>query len=147
MQLPVEHAKTWWRRQRKPFSALLALCAGNLPATGEYPSQMPVTGSFDIFFDLCLNKLSRKQSIRQWLETPSRSLWCHGNYLHMLIWQICLTFKNYNLRKYFENVICKRSASEAKLWCFLWSAPEKTVEWTIETPVIRDPIVLIVTSL
>ena len=29
---------------------------------GEFPSQMPVTRSFDVFFDLCLNKRLRKQS-------------------------------------------------------------------------------------
>ena len=34
------------------FSALLALCAGNSPVTGEFPAQRPVTRSFDIFFDL-----------------------------------------------------------------------------------------------
>ena len=32
------------------FSALLALCAGNSPVTGEFYSQRPVTGSFDVFF-------------------------------------------------------------------------------------------------
>ena len=37
------------------FSALLALRAGNSPVTGEFPSQRPVTRSFDIFFDLGLN--------------------------------------------------------------------------------------------
>ena len=38
------------------FSALLALCARNSPVTGEFPSQRPVTRSFDVFFDLRLNK-------------------------------------------------------------------------------------------
>ena len=38
------------------FSALLALCVGNSPVTGEFPSQRPVTRSFDVFFDLRLNK-------------------------------------------------------------------------------------------
>ena len=38
------------------FSALLALCAGNSPVTGEFPAQRPVTRSFDVFFDLRLNK-------------------------------------------------------------------------------------------
>ena len=47
---------TWWRHQMKTFSALLALWAGYSPVTGELPSQRPVTRSFDIFFDLCLNK-------------------------------------------------------------------------------------------
>ena len=38
------------------FSALLALCAGNSPVAGEFPAQRPVTRSFDVFFDLRLNK-------------------------------------------------------------------------------------------
>ena len=40
-----------------------------------------------------------------------------------------------------------KKASDAELWCFLWSAPEQTVEKTIETPVIWDAIALIMTSL
>ena len=32
-------ASPWWRHQMETFSALLALCAGNLPVTGEFPSQ------------------------------------------------------------------------------------------------------------
>ena len=38
------------------FSALLAICAGNSPVTGEFPTQRPVTRSFDIFLDLRMNK-------------------------------------------------------------------------------------------
>ena len=34
------------------FSALLAICAGISPVSGEFPEQRPVTRSFDIFFDL-----------------------------------------------------------------------------------------------
>ena len=34
------------------LSALLALCAGNSPVTGEFPSQRPMTRSFDVFFDV-----------------------------------------------------------------------------------------------
>ena len=60
----------WWRHQIEPFSASLALCAGNSPVTGEFPSQKPMTRSFDVFFDLRLNKQSRRQS----LETPPLSL-------------------------------------------------------------------------
>ena len=37
-------------------SALPAICAGNSPVTGVFPTQRPVTRSFDTFFDLCLNK-------------------------------------------------------------------------------------------
>ena len=36
--------------------------------------------------------------------------------------------------------------SDTELWCFLWSAPEQTVEQTIEMPV-RDAIALIMTPL
>ena len=36
---------------------------------------------------------------------------------------------------------------DAELWCFLWSAPEQTVDQTMETPVIWDTIALIMTSL
>ena len=31
------------------FSALLALCVVNSPVTGEFPSQRPVTRSFDVY--------------------------------------------------------------------------------------------------
>ena len=48
---------------------------GNSLVTGEFPSQRPVTRSFDVFFDLRLNKRLGKQSRRWWFETPSRSLW------------------------------------------------------------------------
>ena len=61
------------------FSALLAFCAGNSPVTGEFPTQRPVTRSFDVFFDLCLNKRLCKQSWGLWFETPSRSLWRQRN--------------------------------------------------------------------
>ena len=57
------------------FSALLALCAGNSPVTGEFPAQWPVTRSFDVFFDLRLNKRLSKQSWGWCFETPSSSLW------------------------------------------------------------------------
>ena len=45
---------SWWCHQMETFSLLLALCVGNSPVTGEFPSQRPVTRSFDILFDLHL---------------------------------------------------------------------------------------------
>ena len=69
----------WWRHQMEAFSALLALCAGNSPVTGEFPSQRPVMRSFDVFFDLRLNGRFSKQSWGWWFETPSRPLWRHSN--------------------------------------------------------------------
>ena len=32
----------------------MAICAGNSPASGEFPTQRPVTQSFDVFIDLRL---------------------------------------------------------------------------------------------
>ena len=61
------------------FSALLVLCARNSPVTGEFPSQRPVTKSFDVFFDLHLNKRLSKQLRRRWFETLLCSLWRHCN--------------------------------------------------------------------
>ena len=69
----------WLRHQMETFSALLALCAGNSPLTGEFPSQRPVTRSFYVFFDLRLNKRLSKQSWGWWFETPLWSFWCHCN--------------------------------------------------------------------
>ena len=63
---------SWWRDQMETFPAFLALCVGNSPATGEFPTQRPVTRSFGVFFDLRLNKRLAKQSWRRWFETPSR---------------------------------------------------------------------------
>ena len=43
------------------------------------PAQRPVTRSFDVFFDLCLNKRLSKQSWGWWFEMLSRPLGRHCN--------------------------------------------------------------------
>ena len=70
---------TWWRHQMETLSALLAICAGNSPITGEFPSQWPVARSFDVLFDMCLNKRLSKQWWGWWFEMPSRPSWRHCN--------------------------------------------------------------------
>ena len=62
---------TWQRHQVKTFSALLVFCAGNSPV------KRPVTRSFDLFFDQCLNQQVSKQWRRWWFETLLGSLWRH----------------------------------------------------------------------
>ena len=64
------------------FSALLTLCVGNSPVTGEFPSQRPVMRNFAVFLDQGLNKRLSKQSWGWWFETQSRSLWRHCNGLY-----------------------------------------------------------------
>ena len=61
------------------FSVLLAICVGNSPVTGEFPTQRPVTRSSDVFFDLRLNRQLNKQWWGRWFETLSRPLWRHCN--------------------------------------------------------------------
>ena len=68
---------TWLCHKMETFSALLALCEGNLPFVRGFSSQSPVTRSFGVFFDLCLNKRLRKQSRCWWFEMPWCSLWRH----------------------------------------------------------------------
>ena len=66
---------SWWHHQMDTFSAFLAICAGNSQVTGEFPAQRPVTQSFDVFFDLRLNKRLSKQLWGWWFEMLSHPLW------------------------------------------------------------------------
>ena len=81
----------WWRHKMETFYALLALCAGNSPVTGEFPAQRPVTQSFDVFFDMCLNKRLSKQSWGWWFETPSGSFWrhCNASFQWLIVMYLC----------------------------------------------------------
>ena len=65
------------------ISALLALFVGNSPVTGEFPSERPVMGSFDVFSDLLLNKRLSKQSWGWWFET---------NYAPVYVWEYVSDF-------------------------------------------------------
>ena len=68
------------------FSALLAICAGNPPVTGEFPAQRPVTRSFDVLFCLLLNKRLSEQSRGWWFEMPSCPLWRNCNEQNVAIY-------------------------------------------------------------
>ena len=72
---PLDMMASWMRT----FSGLLTLFAGNSLVTGEFPSQRPAPRSFDVFFDLRLNKRLSKQSRCRWNETQLRSLWRQCN--------------------------------------------------------------------
>ena len=65
----------------KIFRVTGPLC-GEFTGPGEFPTQRPVTRSFDVFFDLRLNKLLSKQPRGWWFETQSWSLWRHCNGRH-----------------------------------------------------------------
>ena len=67
------------------FRVTSLLCGESL-ATGEFPSQRPLTRGFDVFFDLRLKKRLSKQSRRQSFETPLGSLWYHCNVVWYFSW-------------------------------------------------------------
>ena len=94
LQRPTEvcHLRLWWGYKSSTFQDDVIKWkhfprywpfVGNSRLTGEFASQRPVTRSFDVFFDLRLNKRLSKQSWRRSFETPSRSLWRHCNAEYM----------------------------------------------------------------
>ena len=70
---------------------------GNSPVAGEFPTQRPVTRSFDVYFDLRPNKRLSKQSWGWWFGTPSYPLWRHHNEIDSTGQQLALltTAANY----------------------------------------------------
>ena len=73
------------------------LC-GEFTGPGEFPTQRPVTRSFEVFFDLRLNKRLSKQSWGWWFETLSRPLWrhCDVKLWHRVILSYGLCGRNYS---------------------------------------------------
>ena len=89
------------------------LC-GEFTGPGEFPTQRPVTRSFDVYFDLRLNKWLSKQSWGWWFETLSCSLWRHRNATK-----------------------CQQSGSLS------WYQLQQCVEQIFELPIIRDAMTFI----
>ena len=64
--------------------------------------------SFDVFFDLCLNKRLSKQLWGWWFETPSGSLWRHYNgpfnapstHVSSQLWRVVLFLEHSQTRTY-----------------------------------------------
>ena len=67
---------------------------GEFTVTDEFPSQRPVTRSFDVFFDLRLNQQLSKQSRGWWFETPLCPLWRHRTVMGLLLWADELVSRN-----------------------------------------------------
>ena len=64
---------------RKRLPRYWSFVRGNHRSPANSPHKGPVTRSFVVFFDLCMNKWLSKPSRRRWFQTPSRSLWRHCN--------------------------------------------------------------------
>ena len=63
--------------QMETYAELLALCAGKPPITREFPSKGRWPGA-SMFSLICVCSNGWVNN-RRWFETPSRSLWRHGN--------------------------------------------------------------------
>ena len=65
----------------KHFPRYWPIVRGNHWSPVNSPQKRPVTRSFDVLFDLRLNKRVSKQSCGWWFEKLPRLLWCHCNVL------------------------------------------------------------------
>ena len=109
---------SWWRRQIKTFSSLPDLCEGNPPITGGFPSQRPLTRSFEVCFYLRLKKRLITQSRRRWLETPPRKYLTKGQWIPLT--------KGQQRGKYFHLMT---SSCHCKMFCvLLWFSSYVSVD-------------------
>ena len=115
---------TWQRYQMEAFSALLVLCAGNSPVTGEFPAQRPVRRSFDVSLiyawinswvnnreagDLRRHRANYDVMVMNW--TLGNIFRCNSNQKEML----------FIPKNTFENVVRKMAAILLWLRCVNWS--------------------------
>ena len=84
---------------------------------------------------------------RRWDIHPTLVLYRRLISYNVLKWKHCPRYRSFVTGIHRSPVVSPTKASDAELWCFLWSVPEQTVEQTIETPLIWDSIALIMTSL
>ena len=114
------------------------------------PRKGPVTRSFDIFFDLRLNKRLIKPWKRRWFETPWCSLWRHCNVdsrRNMFMWDpgAHLHFKNVvlpvwvswafylfnaNLHTWKDRLLIETGRSVARHYYFVWRNSMKCIRCT-----------------
>ena len=83
------------------------LC-GEFTGPGDFPTQRPVTRSFDVFVDLRLNKRLSKRSRDWWFETLSRPLWRLIAYQHscLLLHNITMKCIGYPFLSICQHVLC-----------------------------------------
>ena len=66
---------SWWRHQMEAFSALLAICAGNSPVTGEYLRSS--RAAFDKLVILCMLK-------------DAKSKWTSQGFINKNMWHVLI---------------------------------------------------------
>ena len=111
----------------------LALCAGNSPVTGEFPAQWPVTRSFDVFFDLRLNKRLSKQ------KREAGDLRRHRAYYDVIVMVLFQVSHGDWLNSYWQLGTCKGNSrylisQRAKFMWPTWGPPraDRAPRWPHE---------------
>ena len=101
------------------------LC-GEFIGPGEFPTQRPVTRSFDVFFDLRLNKRLSKQPWGWWFEKPSWSLWRQCNEIVICQWSLqngghfyCLDVLINSRKPMYDNSFISSTGKSSKDWSWL----------------------------
>ena len=104
---------------------------------GEFPAQRPVTRIFDVFFDLCLNKRSSKQSWGWWFETLSRPLWRHCNDRVCRrttdVASICGNAISWNMNRTVRRIVAKNKAywtTDTVICIYCWYLFRTKFIWT-----------------
>ena len=69
----------WWRHHMETLFPLLALCEGNPPITGGFPSKRATNMGLDVIFEVSQSKQFNKHLSCRCYETPWCSLWRHDN--------------------------------------------------------------------
>ena len=99
------------------------LC-GEFTGPGEFPTQRPVTRSFDVYFDLRLNKRLSKQPWGWWFETLSWSLWRHRNVFALYLtipWKKMISRFKQSVSHFMHpciSCICRNVTTQMYLHCF-----------------------------
>ena len=138
----------YWIRSTKTtviVNSMMTSSNGNIfrvagPLCGEFtghrwiPLTMPVTRSFDAFFDLRLNKRQSKQSKRRWFKTPSR----HCNVIKFSM----IPHSHHCITGPLWMESPSQWAMNAVHSCFLWCFLVKAFNQTVEVPMILEAMAL-----
>ena len=102
----------WWRHQMETFSALLVICAGNSSVTGEVPSQMPVTRSFDVSLQRLVSCVWPHNSF----ELRASFLRTYARYVNMQFYRPISQIPQCNCLISIQHKTVKISALNGVLW-------------------------------
>ena len=97
------------RHQMETFSALLALCAGNVPVTGEFPHKGQWRGALIFFICTWINGWVNTREAGDLRHTPSRPLirHCNGLWFSQCCWiWFILRNRPYQICAYPFNALC-----------------------------------------